>query len=37
MLINSTGAVSVTLTPLITVDEMDAAETKTPAYRAPGT
>ena len=37
MLINSTGAVSVTLTPLITVAEMDAAANKTPAYRAPGT
>ena len=37
MMINSTGAVSVTLTPLITVAEVDAAASKTPAYRAPGT
>jgi uncharacterized protein with GYD domain len=36
MMINSTGAVSLTLTPLITVEEMDAAAAKTPSYRAPG-
>jgi uncharacterized protein with GYD domain len=36
MMINSTGAVSVTLTPLITVEEMDVAAGKTPSYRAPG-
>ena len=36
MMINSTGAVSVTLTPLITVEEMDAAASKTPSYRPPG-
>lgn len=36
MMINSTGAVSVTLTPLITVEEMDVASGKTPSYRAPG-
>ena len=36
VMINSTGAVSVTLTPLITVEEMDAAASKTPSYRPPG-
>jgi hypothetical protein len=37
MLINSTGAVSVSLTPLLSVEDVDAAASKTPAYRAPGT
>lgn len=37
MMINSTGAVSVSLTPLISVEDVDAAASKTPAYRAPGT
>ncbi|MDG1267766.1 MAG: GYD domain-containing protein [Ilumatobacter sp.] len=37
MMINSTGAVSVSLAPLLTVKEVDAAASKTPAYRAPGT
>lgn len=36
LMINSTGAVSVTLTPLMTVEEVDAAAAKTPTYRAPG-
>ncbi len=36
MLINTSGAISVTLTPLITAEELDAASSKTPAYRAPG-
>jgi uncharacterized protein with GYD domain len=36
MMINSTGAVSVALTPLISVEEIDAAASKTPSYRAPG-
>jgi uncharacterized protein with GYD domain len=36
MMINSTGAVSVTLTPLMTVEEIDTAASKTPAYRPPG-
>ena len=36
LLINSTGAVSVELTPLITVEEVDAAGAKTPSYRPPG-
>jgi uncharacterized protein with GYD domain len=36
ILINSSGAISVTLTPLITAEELDAAASKTPAYRPPG-
>lgn len=34
--VNSTGAVSVNLTPLMTPEDLDAAAAKTPAYRAPG-
>ena len=33
---NASGAVTLTTTPLITVEEMDAAAKKTVAYRAPG-
>lgn len=36
MMINSTGMVNVSLSPLLTVEEIDAAASKTPAYRAPG-
>ncbi|MDX2379506.1 MAG: GYD domain-containing protein [Acidimicrobiia bacterium] len=36
LLINASGAISVTLTPLITAEELDAAAAKTPSYRAPG-
>jgi uncharacterized protein with GYD domain len=36
MMINSTGAVSITLTPLMTVDEIDDAASRTPSYRPPG-
>ncbi|WP_166877442.1 MULTISPECIES: GYD domain-containing protein [unclassified Salinibacterium] len=36
LMINSTGAVSVHLMPLMTPEDIDAATTKTPAYRAPG-
>lgn len=34
--INATGAVSITLTPLMTPEDVDAAAAKTPAYRPPG-
>jgi uncharacterized protein with GYD domain len=34
--IPATGAVSVTLTPLMTPEDVDAAAAKTPAYRPPG-
>ena len=37
LLINASGAISVTLTPLMSAEEVDAAAAKTPAYRAPGT
>jgi len=37
LLINSTGAVRVRLTPLMDVETVDAAAAKTPTYRAPGT
>ena len=33
---NASGAVTLTTTPLITIEEMDAAAKKTVAYRAPG-
>ena len=36
LLINASGAVSVTLTPLITAEELDAAAAMTPSYRPPG-
>ena len=34
--VNAAGAVRTTMTPLLTVEEMDAACKKTVAYRAPG-
>jgi uncharacterized protein with GYD domain len=37
LLINSSGRVAVTLTPLLTVEDVDAAASKSPTYRAPGT
>ena len=36
LLINSSGSVQVNLTPLLTVEDVDAAAAKTPEYRAPG-
>ena len=36
LMINASGAVSVTLTPLLTVEDIDAAAAKTPTYRPPG-
>ncbi|MDA0353211.1 MAG: GYD domain-containing protein [Chloroflexi bacterium] len=36
LMINSTGAVHLHLTPLMTVEEIDDAAAKTPSYRAPG-
>jgi uncharacterized protein with GYD domain len=36
LLINSSGAVAVNLTPLMTVEDVDAAMTKSPSYRPPG-
>ncbi|NNE97146.1 MAG: GYD domain-containing protein [Acidimicrobiales bacterium] len=36
MMINSSGAVTLTLTPLMTVEEVDAAAAMTPTYRPPG-
>ncbi len=37
LMINSSGAVSINLTPLMTPEDVDAAAAKTPSYRAPGT
>lgn len=37
LMINSSGAVSINLTPLMTPEDVDAAAAKTPMYRAPGT
>ena len=36
LIINASGAVALRLTPLITVEEMDAATEKRPSYRPPG-
>ncbi|MCZ9884214.1 hypothetical protein [Arthrobacter sp. B2a2-09] len=36
LMINSTGAVCLHLKPLMTVEDLDEAAKKTPAYRAPG-
>lgn len=36
LMINSTGAVNLQLTPLMTPEDIDAAVGKTPAYRPPG-
>ena len=36
LMINSTGAVSISLKPLLTVEEIDAAAAMTPSYRQPG-
>ncbi|MCG2622189.1 GYD domain-containing protein [Arthrobacter sp. I2-34] len=36
LMINSSGAVSLRLTPLMTPEDLDAAASKTPSYRAPG-
>ena len=36
LLINSTGAVSISLTPLMTPEDLDAAASKSPSYRPPG-
>ena len=36
LLINSTGTVSMHLTPLMTPEDLDEAAQKTPSYRAPG-
>jgi uncharacterized protein with GYD domain len=36
LLINSTGAVSLSFTPLLTPEDLDAAAAKSPSYRPPG-
>jgi hypothetical protein len=35
-MINSSGRVSVTLTPLMTAEDVDAAMEKSPTYQPPG-
>ena len=37
LLINSSGAVTLNLVPLMTPEDVDAAAAKSPTYRAPGT
>jgi uncharacterized protein with GYD domain len=37
LLINSSGAVTLNLVPLMTPEDVDAAVSKAPTYRAPGT
>ena len=36
LLIGSSGSVEISLTPLLTVEDIDAAAAKSPSYRAPG-
>lgn len=36
LLINASGALKINLTPLLTPADLDAASTKTPAFRPPG-
>lgn len=36
LLINASGAVEISLKPLLTVEDLDAAAQKTPSYRPPG-
>ncbi len=36
LMISASGAVEVSLTPLLTVEDLDAAAAKTPSYRPPG-
>jgi uncharacterized protein with GYD domain len=36
LMVNSTGAVSLNLVPLMTPEDIDAAAAKTPSYRSPG-
>jgi uncharacterized protein with GYD domain len=37
LLINASGAVKLNMVPLMTPEDIDAAMSKTPSYRAPGT
>jgi uncharacterized protein with GYD domain len=37
LLINSTGAIKLSMTPLMTPEDVDAAMAKSPSYRPPGT
>jgi uncharacterized protein with GYD domain len=37
LLINASGAVELSMTPLLTVEDLDDAAKRTPVYRAPGT
>ncbi|MFT5204256.1 MAG: hypothetical protein ACI9C1_003663 [Candidatus Aldehydirespiratoraceae bacterium] len=37
LLINSSGHVQISLTPLLSAEDLDAASKKSPTYRAPGT
>ncbi len=36
LMVNASGAVSLSLTPLLTAEDLDAAAAKTPTYRPPG-
>ena len=36
LLINASGAIDLSLTPLLTVEDLDEAAKKTPSYRPPG-
>ena len=36
LMVNASGAVSLSMTPLLTAEDLDAAAAKTPTYRPPG-
>ena len=36
LMVNASGAVNISLTPLLTTEELDAAAAKTPTFRPPG-
>ena len=36
LLVNSSGAVTLSMTPLMSAEDLDAAAAKTPSYRPPG-
>ena len=36
LMVNASGAVAISLTPLMTAEELDAAAAKAPSYRPPG-
>ena len=37
LMVNASGLLTASITPLMTAEDLDAAAAKTPSYRAPGT